>query len=150
MFHFDEDSIGGNKSTILKNTGRSWKETRNRLYHECYKSTKTLEQNIEEHPSRIDKEHWRWFLEYRNKLETQEKYTKNAMNQSKQLYNHISGSKSLARRRKEEKKIMEIKQHDESSEILSEIIRLPKLSKKSTQVECVAWVSDQLQVNSFV
>ncbi|RYQ82879.1 hypothetical protein Ahy_B10g101458 isoform B [Arachis hypogaea] len=52
---------------------RSWKEIRNRLDHECYKSTKTLEQNIEERPPGIDKEHWRWFLEYRNKPETQEK-----------------------------------------------------------------------------
>ncbi|RYR35512.1 hypothetical protein Ahy_A10g050661 [Arachis hypogaea] len=71
IFYFDKDSIESIKSTILKSIGRSWKEIRNRLDHECYKSTKTLEQNIEELPPEIDKEHWRWFFEYRSKPETQ-------------------------------------------------------------------------------
>ncbi|RYQ98763.1 hypothetical protein Ahy_B07g086539 [Arachis hypogaea] len=57
----------------MKSIRKSWKKTRNMLYHEYYKSTKTREQNIEERPPKIDKEHWRWFLEYRNKPETQEK-----------------------------------------------------------------------------
>ncbi|XP_020994366.1 uncharacterized protein LOC107481237 [Arachis duranensis] len=53
MFHFDEDSGGKIKRTILKMLGRAWKETRNRLYHSYYDSQLTLEQNIEGHLSKL-------------------------------------------------------------------------------------------------
>ncbi|RYQ89398.1 hypothetical protein Ahy_B09g096067 [Arachis hypogaea] len=38
IFHFDEDSGGIIKRTILKMLGRAWKDTRNGLYHDYYKS----------------------------------------------------------------------------------------------------------------
>nr|XP_025696249.1 uncharacterized protein LOC112797492 [Arachis hypogaea] len=76
--------------------GKSWKETKLRLYNAFYKPTFTTEQNIEHHPSGIDREHWRWFLDYRAKAEMKEKCRKNANNRSKQLYTHTGGSKILA------------------------------------------------------
>ncbi|RYR19511.1 hypothetical protein Ahy_B03g064297 [Arachis hypogaea] len=60
------------------------------------------EQNIENRSSKIDREHWRWFLDYRSKREMHEKCRKNVMNRLKQLYTHTGGSKSLARQKKEE------------------------------------------------
>ncbi|XP_020970982.1 uncharacterized protein LOC110268671 [Arachis ipaensis] len=69
-FHFDEDSEGTIKKYILKSMGRSWKETRLRLYNAFYEPTFTFEQNIEHRPPEIDREHWRKFLEYRTKVET--------------------------------------------------------------------------------
>ncbi|XP_029148414.1 uncharacterized protein [Arachis hypogaea] len=101
IFHFDEDGDGTIKKNILKSMGRSWKETRLRLYNDFYKPIFTIEQNIEHRPLKIDREHWRSFLDYRAKDETKEKCRKNAINRSK-LYTHTGCSKSFARRIKEE------------------------------------------------
>ncbi|RYR54056.1 hypothetical protein Ahy_A06g029305 [Arachis hypogaea] len=115
IFHYDEDSGGGIKRTIVKSLGRSWKETSNTLYHQYYGSRKTIEQNLEERLPGIDKEYWRWFLEYRNKLDIRRNVGKNVVNLSKQVYTHTGGSKSLARRKEEEERIVEIEQQDEST-----------------------------------
>ncbi|MED6167368.1 hypothetical protein PIB30_002343 [Stylosanthes scabra] len=53
-------------------------------------------------PVEIDQKDWKAFIEYRLERGTQEKCRKNAENRSKQLYTHIGGSKSMARRREEE------------------------------------------------
>ncbi|XP_020959357.1 uncharacterized protein LOC110263089 [Arachis ipaensis] len=82
--------------------GKSWKETRLRLYDRFYEPTFTTEQNLENRPPGIDREHWRWYLDYRAKPETKEKCKKNAVNRSKQQYTHTGGSKSFARRMEEE------------------------------------------------
>ncbi|XP_020964059.1 uncharacterized protein LOC110265442 [Arachis ipaensis] len=71
MFHFKEDSRGIIKRIIFKMLGRAWKETRNRLYHHCYDSKLSLDENIENCPNRITADHWRWFLDYHNSEETQ-------------------------------------------------------------------------------
>ncbi|RYQ94533.1 hypothetical protein Ahy_B08g089466 [Arachis hypogaea] len=89
MFHFEEDSRGIIKRIIFKMLGRTWKETRNRLYHQCYDPQLSLEENIENRPDGITADYWRWFLDYRNSEETQ-------------LYIHTGGSKSLARLGEEE------------------------------------------------
>ncbi|RYR13354.1 hypothetical protein Ahy_B04g070395 isoform H [Arachis hypogaea] len=102
MFHFEEDSRGIIKRIIFKILGRAWKETRNRLYHHCYDPELSIEENIENRLDGITADYWRWFLDYRNSEETQEKCRKNAENRSKQLYTHTGGSKSLARLREEE------------------------------------------------
>ncbi|KAL4294391.1 hypothetical protein AHAS_Ahas18G0223400 [Arachis hypogaea] len=53
-FHIDEDSEGSIKKYILKSMGRSWKDTRLRLYNAFYEPTFTFEQNIEHRPPEID------------------------------------------------------------------------------------------------
>ncbi|RYQ90440.1 hypothetical protein Ahy_B09g096540 isoform B [Arachis hypogaea] len=120
IFHFDEDSEGTIKKNILKSMGKSWKKIRLRLYNAYFEPTFMTEQNIENRPPGIDQEHWRWFLDYRAKAEMKEKCRKNAKNRSKQLYTHTGGSKSFARRMEEDERIEEIKQHDESSRVLSQ------------------------------
>ncbi|KAL4293647.1 uncharacterized protein LOC107612438 [Arachis ipaensis] len=82
--------------------GKAWKETKLRLYNLFYEPTFTTDQNLENRLPGIDREHWRWFLDYRAKPETKEKCRKNAENRSKQQYTHIGGSKSFTRRMEEE------------------------------------------------
>ncbi|RYR31542.1 hypothetical protein Ahy_B01g056345 [Arachis hypogaea] len=101
MFHFHEDSGGRIKKILLQQMGRSWKDTRGRLYDVYYKPTRTLEQNLENRPAGIPKEYWRWFIDYRNDPTTKAKCRQNALNRKKQLYTHTRGSKSLARAREE-------------------------------------------------
>ncbi|RYR77806.1 hypothetical protein Ahy_A01g002428 [Arachis hypogaea] len=72
IFHFDENSKGTIKKNILKSMGKSWKETRLRLYDDFYEPTFTTEQNIEHRLMGIDREHWRWFLDYHAKAETKD------------------------------------------------------------------------------
>nr|XP_025679031.1 uncharacterized protein LOC112778986 [Arachis hypogaea] len=79
MFHF-QDSSGRIKKTLLKQMGRSWKDTRGRLYDSHYKPTLTLEQNLEKRPEGILREHWRWFIDYRNDPATKAKCKQNALN----------------------------------------------------------------------
>ncbi|KAL4357347.1 hypothetical protein AHAS_Ahas09G0177600 [Arachis hypogaea] len=59
IFHFNEDSKGTIKKDILKSMGKSWKDTRLRLYDAYYEPTSTSEQNIENRSLKIDREHWR-------------------------------------------------------------------------------------------
>ncbi|KAL4381197.1 hypothetical protein AHAS_Ahas04G0109400 [Arachis hypogaea] len=70
-FHFDEDSEGTIKKNILKSIGKSCKDTKLRSYDAYYDPTSTTKQNIENRPSRINREDWRWYLDYRSKSETQ-------------------------------------------------------------------------------
>ncbi|RYQ99460.1 hypothetical protein Ahy_B07g087390 [Arachis hypogaea] len=102
MFHFQEDSGGRIKQTFLQQMGRSWKDTRGRLYDSHYKPTRTLEKNLDNCPAGIPREHWWWFIDYRNDPATKAKCKQNALNRKKQLYTHTGGSKSLARAREEE------------------------------------------------
>ncbi|XP_025616195.1 uncharacterized protein [Arachis hypogaea] len=124
-FQFDEDSRGNIKRTILKRIGSCWRNTRRKLYHKYYNSTNTLEQNIERCPSRIDKEHWKLFLAYRNKPDTQEKCRKNAMTRAKQL--------SMAR----QKEGMQLKQsddthiHEEARTIVEKIVVIEQCDDES-------------------
>ncbi|KAL4338107.1 hypothetical protein AHAS_Ahas12G0177100 [Arachis hypogaea] len=57
MFHFHEDSGGRIKKTFLQQMGRSWKDTRGRLYEAHYKPTRTLEHNLDNRPAGIPREH---------------------------------------------------------------------------------------------
>ncbi|KAL4277029.1 uncharacterized protein [Arachis hypogaea] len=82
--------------------GRSWKDTRERLYDLHYKPTRTLEQNLKKCPEGIPREHWRWFIDYRNYPATKAKCKQNVLNRKKQLYTHTDSSKSLATTREEE------------------------------------------------
>ncbi|XP_020970324.1 uncharacterized protein LOC110268476 [Arachis ipaensis] len=137
MFHFEEDSRGIIKRIIFKMLGRVWKETRNRLYHHCYDPELSLEENIENRPDGIIADHWRWFLNYRNSEETQEKCKKNTENRSKQLYTHTgrrvnrgklyllthkraNGSYVHDAARAIGERIEAIEQRDESSRLLSQ------------------------------
>ncbi|KAL4316367.1 hypothetical protein AHAS_Ahas15G0278000 [Arachis hypogaea] len=70
IFHFDEDNERTIKKYILKSMGKSWKEARLRLYNTFYETTFSTEENIEQRLPEIDREHWRWFLNYRAKAET--------------------------------------------------------------------------------
>ncbi|RYR75651.1 hypothetical protein Ahy_A01g000226 isoform A [Arachis hypogaea] len=104
MFHF-QDSSGRIKKTLLQQMEKSWKDTRGRLFDSHYKPTRTLGQNLDQRSERIPREHWKWFIDYRNDLATKAKCKQNALNRKKQLYTHIGGSKSLARAREEESQI---------------------------------------------
>nr|XP_025632409.1 uncharacterized protein LOC112727026 [Arachis hypogaea] len=48
---------------------KSWKDTRLRLYDDCYEPTLSTEENIEKRLPGIDRDHWRWYLDYRAKPE---------------------------------------------------------------------------------
>ncbi|RYR29472.1 hypothetical protein Ahy_B01g053873 [Arachis hypogaea] len=57
------------KKNILKSMEKSWKEGRLRLYDTFYEPKFTTVENIEQRPPGIDREHWRWFLNYRTEEE---------------------------------------------------------------------------------
>nr|XP_025697480.1 uncharacterized protein LOC112799464 [Arachis hypogaea] len=97
-----EDNGGRIKKTFLQQMGRSWKDTREMLYDSYYKPTLTLEQNLNNRPEKIFREHWRWLIDYRNDPATKVKCKQNTLNQKKQLYMHTGDSKSLARATEEE------------------------------------------------
>ncbi|RYR35760.1 hypothetical protein Ahy_A10g050875 [Arachis hypogaea] len=95
VFHYEDDARGKIKREIMKRIRKNWKDTRHNLYHKCYKEIRTYEKNLEHRPKGIEENEWKKFLDYRQKEET-----KNALNQSKQLYTHIGGSKTLARKKR--------------------------------------------------
>ncbi|RYQ96384.1 hypothetical protein Ahy_B08g092126 [Arachis hypogaea] len=69
-----KDDVGGKiKREIIQRIGNNWKDTRHNLYHKCYKETRTFEENLKHRLSGIEENQWKWFLEYRQKEETNEK-----------------------------------------------------------------------------
>ncbi|XP_057763489.1 uncharacterized protein LOC130983285 [Arachis stenosperma] len=120
VFHYEDDAGGKIKSDMLKRIGKNWKDTRNHLFHMCYKQIRTYEENLKHHPAGIDKNDWKKFVDYRLKEETQKKCKQNALNRSKQLYTHIGGSKTLARKKDEVEAIANVERQDGSSKHLSQ------------------------------
>lgn len=59
------------KGYIMKSMGKTWKDTRHNLFHQFYKDTLSMEENIAKRPAGIDEDHWRLFLEYRLSDKTQ-------------------------------------------------------------------------------
>ncbi|RYR15188.1 hypothetical protein Ahy_B04g071914 [Arachis hypogaea] len=60
------------KRKIMQRLGKNWKDNKHKLYHKCYKETRTFEKNLEHRPKGIEEDHWKWFFEYRQKEETKE------------------------------------------------------------------------------
>ncbi|RYR09110.1 hypothetical protein Ahy_B05g077209 [Arachis hypogaea] len=112
-----KDDAGGNKA---QNYATDRKELEGYKTQLCYKETRTFEENLKHHPSRIEESHWKWFLEYRQKEETKKKCNQNALNWSKKLYTHIGGSKTLAKNDDVEK---EQRRPVGRRELLSSLIR---------------------------
>ncbi|RYQ82943.1 hypothetical protein Ahy_B10g101542 [Arachis hypogaea] len=104
VFYYEDDARGKIKREIMQMIGKNWKDTRHNLYHKCYKETRTFEENLKHRPSGIEENHWKWFLEYRQKEETKKKCKQNTLNRSKQFYTHTGGSKTLARKKDEVEK----------------------------------------------
>ncbi|RYR66246.1 hypothetical protein Ahy_A03g012226 [Arachis hypogaea] len=65
VFHYKDDAGKKIKCKIMQRIGKNWKDIRHNLYHKCYKETRTFEENIKHHPSRIEENIWKWLLEYR-------------------------------------------------------------------------------------
>nr|XP_025679024.1 uncharacterized protein LOC112778979 [Arachis hypogaea] len=101
-FHYEDDGRGRIKWGIVQRIERSWRNARNHLFHKVYDKELTFEENLKRKPSGIKANHWKWFIEYRLKEDTQEKCRQNAINRSKQLYTHTGGSKTMARKRHKE------------------------------------------------
>nr|XP_025616607.1 uncharacterized protein LOC112708898 [Arachis hypogaea] len=122
IFHFDEDSEGTIKKNILKSLGKSWKETRLRLYNTFYEPTFTTEQNIEHRPPGIGREHWRWFLDYHAKAKAQNNKGEESVEESygSQYTKKKDGSYINDEARAIGERIEEIEQQDESSRVLSQ------------------------------
>ncbi|XP_025640562.1 uncharacterized protein [Arachis hypogaea] len=118
LFHFEEDSGGIIKRTILKMLGRTWKDMRNHLYHYFYDEELTLEENIRGHPPRITADHWRWFLDYRNSEETKSKRQGCPVSRGELFvltHKRTNGFYLHDVTRTTGERIAEIEQHDESS-----------------------------------
>ncbi|MED6155918.1 hypothetical protein PIB30_009981 [Stylosanthes scabra] len=120
-FHFEVDDKKAVKEMILTKFGKIWRDTRGRLFHRFYDETKSLEENVEHRcPRGINPDHWRAFLKYRLHEDTLKKCRTNTANRAKQLYIHVGGSKTLARRTEEEEALAEIESRDASTKELSQ------------------------------
>ncbi|RYR62771.1 hypothetical protein Ahy_A04g020518 [Arachis hypogaea] len=120
VFHYEDNGRGRIKQGIVQRIGRSWKNARNHLFHKVYDKELTFEENLKRKPAGIEANHWKKFIQYRLDEDTQEKCRKNAINHSKQLYTHTEGSKTMGRKRHEEKAIEHIESQDPSSKEFSQ------------------------------
>ncbi|RYQ97086.1 hypothetical protein Ahy_B08g093076 [Arachis hypogaea] len=133
IFHIDEDSKGVIKKNILKSMGKSWKETGLRLYNAYFEPTFTTEQNIENRPPGIDREHWRWFLEYRAKPETKSEQQGRIVGRGElwiAVHKKKDGSYMNDEARAIGERIEEIEQQDESSRVLSQNDSIAQVFRK--------------------
>ncbi|RYR02367.1 hypothetical protein Ahy_B06g081162 [Arachis hypogaea] len=122
MFHF-QDSSGIIKKTLLQQMGKSWKDTRGRLYNSHYKPLWTLEQNLEKRPEGIPREHWRWFIDYRNDPGTKSEKQGRKVGRGEIFilkHKRSDGSYIHEEARKIGEKIHEIEHLDESTRLLSQ------------------------------
>nr|XP_025628552.1 uncharacterized protein LOC112721729 [Arachis hypogaea] len=123
IFEFDEDSDGVIKKNILKSMGKSWKDTRLRLYDDYYEPTLSTEENIENHPPGIDRDHWRWYLDYRAKPETKSEQEGRIVSRGElwvKVHKRRDGSYINDEAREIGERLLEIEQQDETSRVLSQ------------------------------
>ncbi|XP_025638749.1 uncharacterized protein [Arachis hypogaea] len=103
VFHYEDDGRGIIKRGIVQRIGSSWRNARNHLFRKVYDEELTFEKNLKRKPAGIE-----------------EKCKKNFINRSKQLYTHTRDSKTMARKRHEEKAIEHIESQDPSSKEFSQ------------------------------
>ncbi|WJX67346.1 hypothetical protein P8452_51821 [Trifolium repens] len=84
---------------IYSSLGKKWKDYRSFLFNRYYDWSLSVEQNIENFPGEVTKDHWAMYLEYRLHPDTMRKANQNAKNRQKQCIPHTLGRKSLARTR---------------------------------------------------
>ncbi|XP_045788701.1 uncharacterized protein LOC123883810 [Trifolium pratense] len=87
------------KKWIYTSLGKRWRERRCFLFNKYYDWALTVEQNIEQFPPEVTKDHWAMYLNYRLSPDTMAKADKNALNRQKQRIPHTLGTRSLARTR---------------------------------------------------
>ncbi|WJX64062.1 hypothetical protein P8452_48886 [Trifolium repens] len=85
------------KKWIYTSLGKRWRERRCFLFNKYYDWALTVEQNIEQFPPEVTKDHWAMYLNYRLSPDTMAKADKNALNRQKQRIPHTLGTRSLAR-----------------------------------------------------
>ncbi|KAK2389775.1 hypothetical protein QL285_063342 [Trifolium repens] len=85
------------KKWIYTSLGKRWRERRCFLFNRYYDWALTVEQNIEQFPPEVTKDHWAMYLNYRLSPDTMAKADKNALNRQKQRIPHTLGTRSLAR-----------------------------------------------------
>ncbi|KAK2416418.1 hypothetical protein QL285_038814 [Trifolium repens] len=109
------------KKWIYTSLGKRWRERRCFLFNKFYDWALTVEQNIEQFPPEVTKDHWAMYLNYRLSPDTMQfppevtkdhwamylnyrlspdtmaKADKNALNRQKQRIPHTLGTRSLAR-----------------------------------------------------
>ncbi|RYR03468.1 hypothetical protein Ahy_B06g082443 [Arachis hypogaea] len=103
------------------------------LYHDHYNSQLTIEQNIEGRPLGIIANHWRWYLDYRNSEDTKEKcceLIEAAIHSHWQIEKLGKAWRRRVGMTREEKRIAEIEQDDESSILLSQNDSLAQVLRK--------------------
>ncbi|KAK2368690.1 hypothetical protein QL285_081868 [Trifolium repens] len=85
------------KKWIYTSLGKRWRERRCFLFNKYYDWAFIVEQNIEQFPPEVTKDHWAMYLNYRLSPDTMAKADKNALNRQKQRIPHTLGTRSLAR-----------------------------------------------------
>ncbi|KAK2416746.1 hypothetical protein QL285_039115 [Trifolium repens] len=85
------------KKWICTSLGKRWRERRCFLFNKYYDWALIVEQNIEQFPPEVTKDHWAMYLNYRLSPDTMAKADKNALNRQKQRISHTLGTRSLAR-----------------------------------------------------
>ncbi|XP_052119080.1 uncharacterized protein LOC110280950 [Arachis duranensis] len=103
--------------------GKSWKDTRLRLYDDYYEPTLSTEENTENRPPGIDRDHWRWYLDYRANPETKSEQEGRIVSRGElwiKVHKRRDGSYINDEAREIGERLLEIEQEDESSRVLSQ------------------------------
>ncbi|KAF7824032.1 hypothetical protein G2W53_022176 [Senna tora] len=108
------------KHHVLKKLGKNWRNFKSFLFDQCYDKKKTREENIEKPPDCVPKEMWAVFVDYRLDPKNQELSHKNSENRKKLKMPHTCGSKSIARKKHEMEKNLEIENEGNVSAQISE------------------------------
>ncbi|XP_057444524.1 uncharacterized protein LOC130736752 [Lotus japonicus] len=91
----------GHRKYILENLGKKWRDSRARMYADCFREQNTWEQNLEACPDGVPLEQWVSFLEYRASEKAKKYSEKNTANRLKQTVPHTLGTMTIARKKHE-------------------------------------------------
>ncbi|XP_015959964.1 uncharacterized protein LOC107483870 [Arachis duranensis] len=94
VFHYEDDVGGKIKREIIKRIGKNWKDTRNNLYHKCYKKIRTYEKNLKHRSKGIEENEWKKFFDYHQKEETKDAIVN--VERQDESSKHLSQNDSLA------------------------------------------------------
>nr|XP_027108931.1 uncharacterized protein LOC113728766 [Coffea arabica] len=125
-FEIDPNS----KSWVIKSLGKKWKDWKSKLKTAHYITHATDEERLADRDERVLPEQWAYLVSHWSSEEAEKRSATNRANRAQQKFGHVTGTKSFARIREEQR----VKRSDGKAPSRAELFILTRTRKDGKPV----------------
>ncbi|KAL3515715.1 hypothetical protein ACH5RR_022617 [Cinchona calisaya] len=125
---FDIDP--NSKTWVIKSLGKKWRDWKSKLKTAHYITHTTDEERLADRDERVLPEQWAYLVSHWSSEEAEKRSARNKANRAKQIFGHITGTKSFARIREEQR----VKRPDGKAPSRAELFILTRTRKDGKPV----------------